>query len=133
MRMDRVELAKEFNVWPWDVDDWLLWGCPARKIRTSWDFDPIQVSIWLKSEKIKIRRIHPLPKPARRLFDRRWFGSRCPICTDRGFVSEKAGRLYTFGEIFEGEWHLRRTGVPCGHSANLNYFLQENSEKGERK
>ncbi|HSR12987.1 MAG TPA: hypothetical protein VLS90_16195 [Thermodesulfobacteriota bacterium] len=120
-KMDRTELAKEFHVWPWDVDDWLLWGCPARKIRATWDFDPEQVRAWLKSQRIKVRRIRPRHSPAR-LFDHRWFGSRCPVCMDRGFLEESAGRLYTFGEIFEGEWHLRRTGVPCGHSANLKYI-----------
>ncbi len=122
-KMDRTELAKEFNVWPWDVDDWLLWGCPARKLRTSWEFDAEQVRMWLKSQGIKVRHIRPHAFPVRRRLDTRWLGSRCPICMDRGFLAEEAGRLYTFGEIFEGEWHLRRTGIPCGHSANLNYIL----------
>jgi hypothetical protein len=119
--MNREGLAKEFNVWPWNLDDWLLQGCPARKIRSVWEFDPEQVRFWLKSEKIKVRLARTLPTPGRPLFDRRWQGTRCPVCTERGFSGEKAGRLYTFGEIFEGEWHLRRTGIPCGHSANLNY------------
>jgi hypothetical protein len=120
--MNREGLAEELNVWPWNVDDWLLQGCPAKRIRSAWEFDPEQVRVWLRSEKIKIRPIRRLPAPGRILFDRRWYGKRCPICTERGFSGEKAGRLYTFGEIFEGEWHLRRTGIPCGHSANLNYF-----------
>jgi hypothetical protein len=120
-RMNRDELAQELGVRPWDVDDWLLWGCPARKIRRQWEFDLEQVKIWLKNEKIKIRRIKSGPLPDKRLFDQRWFGKRCPICCDRGFAGEKAGRLYIFGEIFEGQWHFRRTGIPCGHSQNLKY------------
>ena len=121
--MNRNELAKELNVWPWDVDDWLLWGCPVKKIRSEWEFEFDQVKFWLRNEKIKIKRIasnHLLP--ARPFLDQRWFEKRCPICIERGFPGEKAGRLYTFGEIFEGEWHLRRTGIPCGHSANLKYM-----------
>jgi len=121
--MNRDELAKELDVRAWDVDDWLLFGCPAEKIRRQWEFDLERVKIWLKTEKIKIRRITPHYLPTRPLLDQRWFGKRCPICADRGFPGEKAGRLYIFGEIFEGQWHLRRTGIPCGHSQNLNYFL----------
>jgi len=41
---------------------------------------------------------------------------------DRGFSGDKAGRVYTLGKVLEGEWHLRKTGIPCGHSAYLNYF-----------
>ena len=120
--MNRNELAKEFDVWPWDVDDWLLWGCPAQKIRTDWDFDLEKVKIWLETQKIKVRRIKPRPLLTRPLFDQRWFGGRCPICIDRGFPGEKAGMVYTLGEVSEGEWHLRRTGIPCGHSAYLSYI-----------
>jgi len=122
-KMNRKELAKEFDVWPWDVDDWLLWGCPAKKIRTDWDFEFEKVKIWLGTQKIKIKRIKPHHLSTRPLFDQRWFGGRCPICIDRGFPGEKAGMVYTLGEVSEGEWHLRRTGIPCGHSAYLNYNL----------
>jgi len=55
--MNRKELAEELNVRPWDVDDWLLWGCPAEKFRTQWEFDIEQVKIWLRTEKIRIKRI----------------------------------------------------------------------------
>ena len=120
--MDRNDLAKELNVWPWEVDNWLLWGCPAKKIRTEWEFNLEEVRSWLKAEKIKIKTIGPHPLPSRPFFDQRWFGKRCPICMERGFPGERAGRLYTFGEVFEGAWHLRRTGIPCGHSANLKYL-----------
>ena len=120
--MNRNELASELNIGPWDVDDWLLWGCPARKIRSEWDFDLDQVKIWLKSEKIRIKAVGPRRLPLKPFWDQRWFGNRCPICIDRGFPGEKAGRLYTLGEVSEGEWHLRRTGIPCGHSANLKYM-----------
>ena len=118
--MNRDELAKEFKVWPWDVDDWLLCGCPAEKIRSEWEFDREKVKIWLETKKIKKGRIRPQPSPPRSTFNQRWFRGRCPICIDRGFPGEKAGRVYTLGEISEGEWHLRRTGIPCGHSAYLN-------------
>jgi hypothetical protein len=118
--MNRNELAKELKVWPWDVDDWLLLGCPVRKILRQWEFDVERVKIWLKNEKIKFKRIQPRHLPTRPSLDQRWFGKRCPICTDRGFPGEKAGRVYTLGEISEGEWHLRRTGIPCGHSAYLS-------------
>jgi hypothetical protein len=43
--MTRNELAKELKVWPWDVDDWPLWGCPAKKIRSEWEFDLEKVKI----------------------------------------------------------------------------------------
>ena len=118
--MNRKELAKELNVWPWDVDDWLLLGCPAKKIRIGWEFDLEKVKVWLKIEKIKIKRIKPKHSSTRLIFDQRWFKGRCPICIDKGFPGEKAGRLYTLGEVLEGEWHLRRTGIPCGHSMYLS-------------
>ena len=118
--MNRNELAKELRVWPWVVDEWLLLGCPAKKDRLVWDFNIEQVKIWLKAEKIRIKRIQPKPSPRSSPLDIRWFGGRCPICIDRGFPGEKAGRLYTLGEVLEGEWHLRRTGIPCGHSMYLS-------------
>ena len=52
--MDRNNLAKELNVRPWDVDRWLLLGCPTKKIRTLWEFDLDRVKSWLKIEKIQI-------------------------------------------------------------------------------
>ena len=120
-KMNRSELAKALNVWPWDIDDWLLLGSiPAERIRTLWDFDLVKVKIWLKTEGIKIKRIWPHHLPIRPIFDQRWFGERCPMCIDRGFPGGKAGRLYTLGEVSEKEWHLRRTGIPCGHSSYLN-------------
>lgn len=121
-QMNRDELAKELDVHPWDVDDWLLLGCPANKIRMQWEFNLEQVKIWLNSKKVKIKRMKPYALAPRTLFDQRWFGIRCPICSDRGFPGEKAGLLYSFGEIFEGKWHLRKTGIPCGHSQNINYI-----------
>jgi len=121
--MNRDELAKELNIQPWDIDNWLLLGCPARKIRSQWIFDMEEVRSWLRIEKIKMKRMGSRPLPQRPLFDQRWFGERCPICADRGFAGEKGGRLYILGEVFEGQWHLRRTGVPCGHSQNLNYIF----------
>jgi hypothetical protein len=121
--MNRDELAKELDVQPWHVDDWLLLGCPAIKIRTQWQFSIEQVKSWLKTERIRVKRMKSDHSPQRPLFDQRWLGKRCPICTDRGFPGEKAGRLYVLGEIFEGEWHLRKTGFPCGHSQNLNYIF----------
>ena len=120
--MNRDELAKEFSVWPWDVDDWLLWGCPAKKLRSKWEFDLEKVKIWLQTKKIKIKQMKPRHSPTKPTFDQRWFRGRCPICIDRGFPGRKAGRVYTLGEVSEGEWQLRRTGIPCGHSAYLNYI-----------
>jgi hypothetical protein len=117
--MNRTELAKELSVWPWVVDEWLLLGCPAKKERLVWDFNFDRVKTWLKAEKIRIKRIKPKHSPKSSPFDIRWFGGRCPICIDRGFPGEKAGRLYTLGEMLEGEWHLRRAGIPCGHSIDL--------------
>jgi len=128
--MNRNDLAKELRVGPWDVDSWLLLGCPAKKYRTEWEFELGKVKMWLKTEKIKIKKIKPQPHhvPTRFLLDQRWFGKRCPICMDRGIAGEKAGKVYTLGEVLEdGEWHLRRTGIPCGHSALLNHKEISNS------
>jgi phage terminase Nu1 subunit (DNA packaging protein) len=72
--MNRNELAKEFNVSPCDVDDWLLLGCPARKMRREWEFEIEPVKIWLRSEKIAIKRINPRAFPKKPVFDQRWFG-----------------------------------------------------------
>jgi len=118
--MDRNELAKALNVDPCNVDSWLLLGCPAKKLWRSWEFDLERVKNWLEIKKIKAKRNKPQHSPSRAEFDQRWFKGRCPICIDRGFSGEKAGRVYTLGEVLEGEKHLRRTGIPCGHSAYLN-------------
>ncbi len=59
--MNRNELAKELNVWPWDVDDWLLLGCPAKKVGMQWEFNAEKVKIWLRNEKIKIKPIRSHP------------------------------------------------------------------------
>ncbi len=129
--MNREELAKELNVWPWDVDDWLLLGCPAKKIGTGWEFDLEKVKVWLEIKKIKIKRIKPQHPSTRPVFDQRWFKGRCPICIDRGIPEERAGRLYTLGEVLEGEWHFRRAGIPCGHSIYLNDGQDGNSRAPE--
>jgi hypothetical protein len=131
--MNRKELAKELNVRPWDIDDWLLWGCPAEKIRTAWEFDLEKVRIWLETAKIKIKRMNPRHSPTTATFDQRWFRGRCPICIDRGFPREKAGRVYTSGEVSQGEWHLRITGIPCGHSAFLNHWKILGSSRSKGK
>ncbi|HSR13235.1 MAG TPA: hypothetical protein VLS90_17440, partial [Thermodesulfobacteriota bacterium] len=98
------------------VDEWLLRGCPAKKTGNSWEFDVEKVQAWLKTKKI---RTGEKPKAARSTFDDRWLTGRCPVCADRGFSGSKAGRVYTLGEISQGEWNLRRTGIPCGHSAYI--------------
>jgi hypothetical protein len=98
--MNRKELAKELDVSPCDVDDWLLLGCPSRKIRREWEFEIEPVKCWLRSKKIAVKRVNPQAFPKKPVFDQRWFGGRCPICADRGFPGEKTGRLYNFGEIF---------------------------------
>ena len=131
--MNRNDLAKELGVCPGDVDDWLLLGCPAKKHRTAWEFNIERVKTWLKMERIRIRRIKANLWSARSPLDQRWFGGRCPICADRGFPGEKAGRLYTLGEVLEGEWHLRRSGIPCGHSACLSDGKNGNSRKPKAK
>jgi hypothetical protein len=46
--MNREELAKELDVRPWDVDDWLLLGYPAARFRPIWEFHVKWVKIWLK-------------------------------------------------------------------------------------
>jgi hypothetical protein len=118
--MTRNELAKELDVSPFDVDGWLLLGCPALKIRREWEFEIEPVKTWLRREKIPIKRMSHRTFHKKRVFDLRWFGGRCPICADRGFPGEKAGRLYNFGEIIEEKWCLRRVGIPCGHSQEVS-------------
>ncbi len=118
--MNRDELAKELNLLPWDIDDLLLRGCPAKKFQAGWQFDLQEVKIWLEEQKGRIKRTKLQPPSSKPTFDRRWFKERCPICIDKGFPREKAGRVYTLGEVSGGEFHLRRTGIPCGHSAYLS-------------
>jgi hypothetical protein len=104
----------------------------------NWEFNIEHVEIWLKTEKIKMKPMRPQHLPVKSTFDQRWFGGRCPICTDRGFWGEKAGRLYNIGEIFENEWHLRRVGIPCGHSQNIDPMLtslptgQKSKKEGQK-
>ncbi len=135
-KMTRNELAKELNVRPWDIDSWLLLGCPAEKFRTAWEFDLKRIKIWIENEKINVRRIPPWPLPIKPIFGQRWLRNHCPICIDRGFQEEEAGRVYTLGEVSGGRWNLRRTGIPCGHSADLNIIERDtlprkrNPEKG---
>ncbi len=117
--MNRNDLAKELKVSPWDVDDWLLWGCPAEKIRSIWDFNLRQVKDWLRTEKIKLKRIRSRHLSERPLLDERWLGKSCPVCMDNGFPEEEAGRLYTLGRNVEGKWHIVRSGFPCGHSSDF--------------
>jgi len=45
------------------VDEWLLWGCPAKKVRSEWEFDPEKLKIWLETKKIEIKRIRPQRPP----------------------------------------------------------------------
>ena len=69
--MNRNELAKEFSVWPWDVDDWLLLGCPAKKIGMQWEFNIEKVKFWLRNGKIKIKPVRSHHAPIRPRLDRR--------------------------------------------------------------
>jgi hypothetical protein len=116
--MNRKELAEELNVLPWDIDDWLLKGCPAEKFLSQWDFNRRAVERWLKENRIKIRKAaQPLPKDPR--VDLDWLNRRCPQCRKKGFSGEKAGLLCTDKEIVMGRWHFRRVGYPCGHSMEI--------------
>jgi hypothetical protein len=116
--MNRNDLSEQLKVTPWDVDDWLLWGCPAEKFLSQWDFNIEAVRKWLKDNKIKVK---PTPRARRRkaTFDDRWLDKRCPQCMDKGFVGERAGLLITLGEIIMGQWYFRRVGYPCGHSVEI--------------
>jgi len=116
--MNRKELAEELGVVPWDIDDWLLWGCPAEKFLSQWNFNPQAVERWLKENKIKIRKTaQPLPKKPEA--DQDWLNRRCPKCREKGFPGEQAGLLCTYGEIVMGRWYFRRVGYPCGHSMEI--------------
>jgi hypothetical protein len=61
--MNREELAKELDVRPWDVDDWLLLGYPAARFRPIWEFHVKWVKIWFKAERIIMKRIKPHKPP----------------------------------------------------------------------
>ncbi len=128
--MNRNELAKEMDVSPCDVDNWLLLGCPARIARREWEFEIEPVRYWLRIKKIAVKRINHRASPQKAVFDPRWFGGRCPICADRGFPGEKAGRLYNFGEVFEEKLLLRRVGIPCGHSQEMK--IPKAARRGEK-
>jgi hypothetical protein len=116
--MNRNELAEELNVYPWDVDDWLLWGCPAEKCLSQWNFNSQSVEKWLKENKVRIKKraksISKEPESGNG-----WLNQRCPKCMEKGFRGEKAGLLFTFGEIVLGRWYFRRVGYPCGHSMQI--------------
>jgi len=116
--MTRNQLAEELNISPWDVDDWLLLGCPAQKFLSQWDFDIGAVKKWIKENKIKVKQTSKAPPPKAR-FDSGWLDKRCPKCMDRGFPEEEAGLLCTLGDIVMGRWCFRRVGYPCGHSMEM--------------
>ncbi len=116
--MNRKELAEELSVAPWDIDDWLLWGCPAEKLLSQWNFNVQAVERWLKENNIKISKAaQPLPKASRA--DLHWLNRRCPKCREKGFSGEQAGLLCTDKEIVMGRWRFRRVGYPCGHSMEI--------------
>lgn len=116
--MNREELAAELNVSPWDIDDWLLWGCPAEKFLSQWIFNIRTVEGWLKTNRIRIRRTaKPMPKEPGAGDD--WLSRRCPKCREKGFPGEQAGLLCTDKEIVMGRWRFRRVGYPCGHSMEI--------------
>ena len=117
--MNRNDLATELRVWPWDVDNWLLWGCPGKKFGRVWEFDIDKVKKWLRTDKIKIKGIKSGHLSERGSFGDRWLGNRCPECIEKGFAEEEAGRLYTIPGIVGGECYLRRSGFPCGHLSGL--------------
>lgn len=121
--MNRNDLARELGVWPCKVDEWLLQGCPARQSGKEWEFNIYKVRIWLEAARIQVGRM--TAKPSGRPFNEGWLSPRCPICIDRGFPGEKAGKVYTLGEFVDGKWHLRRTGIPCGHSAYVPFRKEE--------
>ena len=117
-KMNRNELAEELNVSPWEIDDWLLWGCPAEKFLSQWNFNLQAVARWLKENKIKIKEPAQSP-PKEAEADNNWMTQRCPKCRKKGFLGEQAGLLCTYGEIVMGRWCFRRVGYPCGHSVEI--------------
>jgi hypothetical protein len=116
--MTRNEIAEELSVEPWDVDDWLLKGCPAEKLLSQWIFDLPAVKRWLKRNKVRIKQTAKpsLTEPGSNYG---WLGRRCPKCMEKGFFGEKAGMLCTMGELVMGRWYWRRVGYPCGHSMEI--------------
>ena len=116
--MNRNELAEELNVSPWDVNDWLLWGCPAEKFLSQWNFNVQAVKKGLKENKVKIKQTAK-PHPKEPGSGNGWLNKRCPKCREKGFLGEKAGLLCTLGEIIMGRWYFRRVGYPCGHSMEI--------------
>ncbi len=116
--MTRKEIAEQLNVEPWDVDDWLLRGCPAEKFLSQWIFDLYTVKRWVKDNKIRIKPNGKSRTKKPRL-DVGWLNKRCPKCMEKGFLGEKAGLLVTLGEIVMGRWYWRRVGYPCGHSREI--------------
>ena len=116
--MTRNEIAEELKVEPWDVDDWLLKGCPAEKLLSQWIFDLDAVKRWLKKNKVKIK--HTVKSPPKKLKSNDgWLDRRCPKCKEKGFLGERAGLLCTLGELIMGRWYWRRVGYPCGHSMEI--------------
>ena len=116
--MTRNEIAEELKVEPWDVDDWLLKGCPAEKLLSRWIFDLDAVERWLKKNKVKIK--HTVKSPPKKLKSNDgWLDRRCPKCMEKGFLGERAGLLCTLGELVMGRWYWRRVGYPCGHSMEI--------------
>ena len=116
--MTRKEIAEQLHVEPWDVDDWLLKGCPAEKLLSQWIFDLQAVQRWLKDNNIRLKgngkRRRRKPRS-----DVAWLDKRCPQCMEKGFFGEEAGLLVTLGEVFRGRWYWRRVGYPCGHSMEI--------------
>ena len=116
--MNRTEIARELHVEPWDVDDWLVRGCPAEKLLSQWIFDLYAVKRWLKDNRIRIKT-NGKSRTKRTRLDMGWLNNRCPKCMEKGFQGEKAGLLVTLGEIVMGRWYWRRVGYPCGHSQEI--------------
>ncbi len=118
--MTRNEIAEQLDVEAWDVDDWLLKGCPAEKFLSQWIFDLNAVKRWLKDNKIRIKPTNGKPRAKKKArLDLGWLDRRCPLCREKGFLGEKAGLLVTLGEIVMGKWYWRRVGYPCGHSMEI--------------
>ncbi len=69
--MERKEVARELGVWPWNVDEWLLRGCPAKKLITEWDLYLEKVNSWLKNEKVRIKKTNK--RNLRPPYDQGWF------------------------------------------------------------
>jgi len=116
--MNRKELAEELNVNPWDIDDWLLKGCPAEKFLSQWNFNIQAVERWLTENRVKIGRADK-PVAGEQGTQLDWLSRRCPRCRQKGFSGEQAGLLCTDKELVMGRWLFRRVGYPCGHSVEI--------------